>query len=208
MQNFRLLTAHVKIREIRTLVGSFYWKYRKFQLKKYRGFMSHGTNEWCKIEEKLWCKIEEKLIFCFKNDKNLVNFDLGTQDSRNSHFDWFLLCKVYNVWPKKVQKSYLSWNWHVMQKLKKNWSVVWKMTRRIWQIFNGALDDLKIGPWWEPLIQSRICMSLKFTVDSCVMTIKNDAKFEKLELTCRFKTDMKNLTNFDPSTKKSQKFSL
>ena len=51
-------------------------------------------------------------------------------------------------------------------------------------------------------------MSLKFTVDSCVMTIKNDAKFEKLELTCRFKTDMKNLTNFDPSTKKSQKFSL
>ena len=170
--------------------------------------MRHGTNEWCKIEEKLWCKIEEKLIFCFKNDKNLVNFDLGTQDSRNSHFDWFLLCKVYNVWPKKVQKSYLSWNWHVMQKLKKNWPVVWKMTRRIWQIFNGALDDLKIGPWWEPLIQSRICMSLKFTVDSCVMTIKNDAKFEKLELTCRFKTDMKNLTNFDPSTQKSQKFSL
>ena len=39
------------------------------------------------------------------------------------------------------------------------------------------------------------------------MTMKNDAKFEE-ELTCRFKIDMKNLTNFDPSTLKSQKFSL
>ena len=29
------------------------------------------------------------------------------------------------------------------------------------------------------------------------MTIKNDAKFEE-ELTYRFKTDMGNLTNFDP----------
>ena len=29
--------------------------------------------------------------------------------------------------------------------------------------------------------------------------MKNDAKFEK-ELTCRFKIDMTNLVNFDPST--------
>ena len=39
------------------------------------------------------------------------------------------------------------------------------------------------------------------------MTMKNDAKFEE-ELTCQFKTDMKNLTTFDPSTRKSQKFAL
>ena len=31
------------------------------------------------------------------------------------------------------------------------------------------------------------------------MTMKNDAKFEE-ELTCCFKFDMENLTNFDPST--------
>ena len=37
------------------------------------------------------------------------------------------------------------------------------------------------------------------------MTMKNDAKFE-IELTCHFKIDMRNLTNFDPSTQKSQKF--
>ena len=35
------------------------------------------------------------------------------------------------------------------------------------------------------------------------MTMKNDAKFGE-ELTCWFKIDVKNLTNFDPSTKNSQ----
>ena len=39
------------------------------------------------------------------------------------------------------------------------------------------------------------------------MIMKNDAKFGE-ELTCHFKIDMRNLTNFDPSTGKSQKFAL
>ena len=39
------------------------------------------------------------------------------------------------------------------------------------------------------------------------MTMKNDEEFEE-ELTCRFKIDMRNLMNFDPSTQKSQKFTL
>ena len=50
-------------------------------------------------------------------------------------------------------------------------------------------------------------MSLKFTLELCVMVMKNDARFEE-ELTCQFKIDMINLTNFDPSTQKSQKFAL
>ena len=50
-------------------------------------------------------------------------------------------------------------------------------------------------------------MGLRFTEKLCVMTMKNDAKFEE-ELTCRFKIDMRILTNFDPSTQKSQTFTL
>ena len=50
-------------------------------------------------------------------------------------------------------------------------------------------------------------MSLKFTGELCVMRMKNDAKFEE-DLTCQFKIDMRNLTNFDLSTRKSQKFEL
>ena len=50
-------------------------------------------------------------------------------------------------------------------------------------------------------------MSLKIIGELCVMKMKNDAKIER-ELTCQFKTDMRNLTNFDVSTRKSQKFTL
>ena len=47
-------------------------------------------------------------------------------------------------------------------------------------------------------------MRLKFTGELCAATMKNDSKFEE-ELICRFKIDMRNLTNIDPSTRKSQK---
>ena len=39
------------------------------------------------------------------------------------------------------------------------------------------------------------------------MTMKNGAKFEE-ESRCQIKIDMRNLTNFYPSTQKSQKFAL
>ena len=42
-------------------------------------------------------------------------------------------------------------------------------------------------------------MSLKFTGDLCIMTMKNDVKFE-LKLTGQFKTDMSDLTIFDSNT--------
>ena len=48
-------------------------------------------------------------------------------------------------------------------------------------------------------------MSLKFTEELCVLTMKDDTKIEE-ELTCRFKIDLRNFTNFDPSTQKSKKF--
>ena len=37
------------------------------------------------------------------------------------------------------------------------------------------------------------------------MKLKKDTKFGE-ESTCRFKIDMRNFTNFDPSTRKSKKF--
>ena len=50
-------------------------------------------------------------------------------------------------------------------------------------------------------------MRLKFIGELSIMTMKNNAKFEE-ELTCQFKIDMRILTNFDLSTRKSQKFAL
>ena len=130
---------------------------------------------------------------------------------KNLSFNWLLVTKVYIVWATKVQRSYLSWHWGVMQILKKDWPVVWKKAWEIWQIFTRALESVKIGTLIShqigTFVQSREGMALKFTEELCVMTMKNNAKFEE-ELTFHFKTDMRNLTNFDSSTRKSKKIAL
>ena len=36
----------------------------------------------------------------------------------------------------------------------------------------------KLGLWRDSLIQSRKCMTLKLVGELCIMTMKNDAKFE------------------------------
>ena len=46
---------------------------------------------------KIDTKFEKKTIYCFKNDKNLVNFHSSTQSLKNLHFDGSFSCKVYNV---------------------------------------------------------------------------------------------------------------
>ena len=48
-------------------------------------------------------------------------------------------------------------------------------------------------------------MRLKFTEE--LQTMKNDTKIEE-EMICRFETDMRNFTSFDPSTRKSKKFAF
>ena len=91
------------------------------------------------------------------------------------------------------------------------WCIIWRKTDMCFQKwheeFSKYSEVSKLGLWWDTFIQSRKCVTLKFMRELCVMTMKNDAKFEK-ELTCQFKTDMRNLTNFDPSTGKSQKLAL
>ena len=65
----------------------------------------------------------------FETDiKSWNNFDLRTWASQNLHFNGLLLTKVYNVWAKKVQRSYVWWHWRLMQNLKENWLVLSKMT--------------------------------------------------------------------------------
>ena len=50
-------------------------------------------------------------------------------------------------------------------------------------------------------------MTLRFTGELCGMRIKNDTKIEE-KLTYQLKIDVRNLTNFDLSTQKSQKLAL
>ena len=81
----------------------------------------------------------------FKNGMmNWVNFHWSTQKSENLYFDGFFMPKAHNVFARKFQRNYVSWNWRVMQNLKENWLLAWKMTRQIWLIFMRAVESLKI----------------------------------------------------------------
>ena len=152
---------------------------------------------------KIIAKFEEKIICCFKNDKNLVKFDLSTF-SKTCNF----ICSYCAKYLMFDLKKYRGVMFH------EGWCKIWRKTdlwfgkwREEYSKFSPEhLKVSKLGLWWDPLIQSRKGMSLKSTEELCVMTMKNGAKFEE-ELTCHFKID-RNLTKFDSSTWKSQKCSL
>ena len=172
---------------------------------------------------KCHAKFEEKLTHGFKNDmRNLVSFHQGTQKSENFHFHGLLLSKVYNVWAKKVQRSYVLWQWRVMENLKIKLTCglendvgnLCKISREI---------DLSVQTWHEEFNKfcpkhskiSKICplvgclwpkyiiFSLQSTEELCLLALKIDAKFEG-KLTCASKNDMRNLATFHQSTQNPQ----
>ena len=126
---------------------------------------------------------------------------------QNLHFYLLLLCKVFNVCPKKLQRSYLSWHGRMVQIWKKTDLWFGKWHEEYGQFSPQQLKVSKLGLWWDSFVQSRKGMTLKFTEELCVMTMKNNAKFEE-ELTCHFKICMRNLTNLDSSTRKSKNIAL
>ena len=101
---------------------------------------------------KTGAKFEEKLTCSFKNYKtNLLNF---RQD----------IWKSENFQLKKVQRSYVSWHWRVMQNLKKIWLVVWKMT-------------------WEDLANFHLstCKSQNFHFDGLLLSEVFNVQAKKLQ---------------------------
>ena len=74
----------------------------------------------------------------------------------------------------------------------------------MWQIFTRALVSVKIGTLMDLFVQSRKGVTLNVTEELNVMKMNNNTKIEE-ELTYRFKIDMRNVTNFDPSIRKSKK---
>ena len=120
-----------------------------------------------------------------------------------------LFTKVNNDWAYKVQRG-------VLFDGTEDWCKIWRQNDYYFQKWREefgkfSLEDPKVselGLWWDSFIQSRKCMSLKFTGELQVIKMKNDAKFEQ-ELTCQFKIDVKEFEEFDPSTRKfRQKFAL
>ena len=109
-------------------------------------------------------KTEEELTCRFKIDmRNLMNFVPSTRKSKKFCFNGFLVTKVQHVWAKKVQTSYLSWHWRVMRNLRKTDLWLKKWHEKLGKFPAELLKLSKLGIWWDSLVQSRKCMTLKFT---------------------------------------------
>ena len=142
--------------------------------------MCHDNKEWCKI----WRGI-----------------DLSFQNWHGK-FDEF--------WPKhlKVSKIFTLmcsfWAKFILFELKRyrgvifhdteEWCKIWRKTDLWlgkWHEEFGKFSPehskvSKLGLWWDSFVQSIKCMSLKFTEELCVMTMKKYKKIEE-EMTCQFK---------------------
>ena len=129
---------------------------------------------------------------------------LALESQTNLHFDWCLLCKNINFDLKKYRGIVFhdTEEWYKIWRKTDLWFGKWHEEFRTFSPERSKVS--KLGLWWDTFVQSRKCMSLKFTDE---LTIKNDAKFEE-ELTCYFKIGMRNLRNFDPGTRKSQKLAF
>ena len=98
----------------------------------------------CLMTLKIDTKFEGKLTCASKNDmRNLANFHQSTQKSQNWDFNRVLLSKVENVRAESLQGIYVSWQWRMIQNLKKNWLVYSKLTWGIWRILTRVLTNLK-----------------------------------------------------------------
>ena len=134
--------------------------------------------------------LKKKLTLDSKTDmRNLVNFNLSSGKSKNLHFDVLLLSIAYKVSAKKVQKSYLSWHWRVIQTLKKNSLFVWKMTWELWWILSRAVENLNIYTFMGYFCQKYVMFELK-----------QYRRAVSWKITCGFKNDTRNLVNFHTSS--------
>ena len=105
-------------------------KVYKISARKYRGVISHFIEECIKI----WRNIN--LLF-----QKWQEF--GEHCSEHSKFA--KMCQLCNVWPKKVQRSYLLSHWSFIQNLKKadSWFGKWHVEfGKFWQ---EQLEVSKLG---------------------------------------------------------------
>ena len=156
--------------------------------------MAHDSEEW-------WCEIWRKTDLLFQKWQEFV--ELWPEHLKVLKI-WFLLCKVYNVWPKHVQRSCLSWHWRVMQNLKGNCLVVSKLTWGVWRILTRALESLK-NMHFNGLYLSKVYKNWAKKVQrSCLSWHWRVKKNLKKNWLAVWKMTWGMLTNFHQSIWKSQ----
>ena len=108
-------------------------------------------------------KFKEKRTRGLKNYiRNLINFHASSWKSEKLHFDVFLLSKEYKFLMNKNRRVMSRDTEKGRSDLKKNWLFVPKVMPEVWCILMRAVASLK-----------------SCTLMLCVITLKNDGKFEE-----------------------------
>ena len=128
-----ILTRVLEVSKICVFIGSYCakWKYQNWDFDEI--LLSKLENVWAQNLQRSYVSWQWRMIEKLKRNW-LLDLKLTCEISRiltralgnlkTLCFNGLLVTKVYNVWAKTVQRSYLSWHWKVMQNLKKNWLVL------------------------------------------------------------------------------------
>ena len=103
------------------------------------------------------------------------------------------LLAASSFWPKCIMFELRTYR-GVMFDGNEDWYKIWRKTDLCFKKLHKEFGKFspehsivsKLGFWWDPFIQSRKSMSLKYSGELFVMTVENNAKFE-VELTYQFK---------------------
>ena len=142
---------HLEVSKFFPLMGSFWAKYILFELK--------NTEELSFMTWRVIQNLEWNQLVAWKLTWGIWQILTWSLESlKNIHFNGLLLSKVYIVWAKKVQRSYLSWHWRVIQNSERNRLVVcFKIDMR--NLTNFDLSTWKfqnnfplIGSFWAKYI--------------------------------------------------------
>ena len=124
---WRIFTPVLKSLKNLHFNGLLWTKFIMFELKKYRGVMFHDIKDWSKISRKIdlrFGKWHEEFGKFLSEHLKVSNWDI----------DGIPLSKVENVRVWNLQRSYVSWQWKIVQNLKRNWLSVSKLAWGIWRI--------------------------------------------------------------------------
>ena len=135
--------------------------------KKCRGDLLDGTENWCNI----WRKTDE---YFQKWHEEFSKFSPDhVWKSKNWNFDGILLSKVENLWAQNLQGKFVSWQWRMIQNLKRNWLVSSKLTWGIRQILTRALKNPK-NLHFNRLLLTKVynAWAKKSIEELCLMALK------------------------------------
>ena len=139
---------HIKVLNFGLSISTNFYFNRLFLLKVYKVSAKNVQKNYVSWHWRIIQNLKKNLFVVSKMTKTwrilIQALKRFFDSSKNLHFDWSLPCKVYNVWPKKNYRGVL---FHDTEESSK----IWRKTdlrfgkREIWQIFDTALESVRIG---------------------------------------------------------------